>query len=723
MRIRHHWYFLLVLICFACALSGTPLLAQAGENKAQQPTGMQDGNRRIPRQRNDIAGIIGRVQGKNAQLPASVRVVLTNLSSATAPKNKATELPADTDGIFRAALLGGTYSLSVEAPGFETFRKDDVVLNAGEVLTVEVMLQPSATSSAGPSPAAPSDRHIASNNPPAESAEAPYRELSRRADENLAEINTSSIAPSNDQLFLARPDRWKTSMPSWDRYQHKGDYPYVLGHWWDPFNRNKFKGDYPVFGQQTFFNFTGTSVTAFDWRRLPTPSGVSTALPGNPGFFGRGEQEFIQETVRTSFDLFHGDTSFKPADWRIRVTPAFNVNQIWTRELAIVNRDVRAGRDRTDGHVGLQEAFAELKLKNIGPSYDFVSVRAGIQQFTSDFRGFVFSEEQPGVRIFGNLNSSRIEYNAAYFNFLEKDTNSGLNSFRRRDQQVLIANLYYQDFLKKGYTAQISYHFNKDDASVHFDENDFLERPAPIGAVKPHNIRSHYIGLTGNGHVGRFNLSNAFYQVLGHDDLNPVAGRYVSIDAQMAAVELSYDKDWMRFRSSFFFASGSRDPRSSVARGFDSIVEAQTFAGGIFSFFNREGIRLTGTGVALTSPESFLPDLRASKEEGQSNFVNPGIVLGNVGADFDLTPKLRAVVNANFMRFHRTQSLELLLFQSNIKSSIGADYSIGFIYRPPLSENIVLTGGVASLVPGEGLRQIYTSKTLVSGFTALKFQF
>src|SRR4051812_7758429 len=331
MRIRHHWYFLLVLICFACALSGTPLLAQAGENKAQQPTGMQDGNRRIPRQRNDIAGIIGRVQGKNAQLPASVRVVLTNLSSATAPKNKATELPADTDGIFRAALLGGTYSLSVEAPGFETFRKDDVVLNAGEVLTVEVMLQPSATSSAGPSPAAPSDRHIASNNPPAESAEAPYRELSRRADENLAEINTSSIAPSNDQLFLARPDRWTTSMPSWDRYQRKGEYPYVLGHWWDPFNRNKFKGDYPIFGQQTFFNFTGTSVTAFDWRRLPTPSGVSAALPGSSGFFGRGEQEFIEETVRTSFDLFHGDTSFKPADWRIRITPAFNINQIWTK--------------------------------------------------------------------------------------------------------------------------------------------------------------------------------------------------------------------------------------------------------------------------------------------------------------------------------------------------------------------------------------------------------
>jgi hypothetical protein len=75
------------------------------------------------------------------------------------------------------------------------------------------------------------------------------------------------------------------------------------------------------------------------------------------------------------------------------------------------------------------------------------------------------------------------------------------------------------------------------------------------------------------------------------------------------------------------------------------------------------------------------------------------------------------------MRFHRTGALEQLLFQSKIATNIGADYSVGFIYRPPLSENITLTGGVAALSPGLGLRQIYTSKTLVSGFAVIKFQF
>ena len=89
----------------------------------------------------------------------------------------------------------------------------------------------------------------------------------------------------------------------------------------------------------------------------------------------------------------------------------------------------------------------------------------------------------------------------------------------------------------------------------------------------------------------------------------------------------------------------------------------------------------------------------------------------------DVTPKIRVRHNVNYMRFHRTGVLDQLLFQSNIATSIGTDYSAGIIYRPPLSENITLTGGVAALTPGTGLRQIYTSKTLVSGFVVVKFQF
>jgi len=518
-------------------------------------------------------------------------------------------------------------------------------------------------------------------------------------------------------------------MPDWDRYGIGGEHPYVKGSKWDPFNRNKLKGDVPIIGKQTFLNLTATSDTFFDGRRLPTPTDVSSARPGSSDFFGKGGQIFLDQTFAFSFDLFHGDTSFRPVDWRIRITPVVSLNYLDVQELGVVNVDVTKGTTRLASHLGLQEAFAEVKLHDLGPNYDFVSVRAGIQAFNSDFRGFLFVEEQPGVRFFGNLDSNRWQYNVAYFNFLEKNTNSGLNSMALRNQQVIIANAYRQDFLFQGYSTQLSVHYNKDDASIHYDDNGFLVRPAPIGAVfsngmiRPHSVHAAYLGWTGDGHIGLLNLTHAFYQALGNDSFNAIAGKAVTINAQMAALELSYDKDWFRIKSSVFYASGSANPSSSRARGFDSIDDFPEFAGGIFSFWNRESIRLTGSGVALNSGDSLLPDLRSNKDEGQANFVNPGIFLANIGADFDLTPKLRGFANVNYLRFERTETLEQILFQSPIHHSIGVDSSIGVRYRPPLTENISIAAGAATLIPGQGLKDIYTGRVMFSLFTDLRFQF
>lgn len=659
------------------------------------------------------SAIVGRVvyhteRGEDIPFP-NVTVVLSQGSKAAAT------VRSDSDGIFRIGnLKPGEYDIRITATQAVIYERKAIQLGASESLAIEI------TTKEMPPVAAPS-REVPQPSATEQPGDSGYREIFRRpANEPIKE---EELAP-DQEVFSSRADRWDVPMPEWNRYERPGEYPYVRGgHWFDPFNQNRIKGDKPIFGQRTFFNFTGSSVTAFDTRRLPVPSNVAAANPGSTEFFGKGRQVFVAETARLTFDLFKGDTTFRPVDWRVRFTPAINVNQIWTRERGLVNRDVRRGTDRTDFYVSLQEAFVEYKLADLSPNFDFISVRAGIQQFASDFRGFIFAQEQPGVRIFGNLGSNRYQYNAAYFYFLEKDTNSGLNQFEKRDQQVLIGNVYIQDFLTHGYTTQFSYHFNKDDASVHFDENDFIVRPAAIGAVKPHDIRSHYIGWTGNGHIKRFNISHAAYQVLGFDSLNPVAGRRTDINAQMGALELSYDRDWIRYRISGFFASGDKNPRDRIARGFDSIVEAQTFAGGPFSFFNREGIVLTGTNVPLTSPDSFLPNLRANKDEGQASYVNPGIMLVNAGADFDVTTKMRAFVNVNAMRFHHTAPLEYLLFQSKIANSIGVDYGGGVTYRPPLSENITITGGLTALTPGTGLRQIYTSKTLVSGFALVKFQF
>src|SRR5262249_31360213 len=154
---------------------------------------------------------------------------------------------------------------------------------------------------------------------------------------------------------------------------------------------------------------------------------------------------------------------------RARLTFVGNVNYLDVEKRGVVNVDVRKGTNRTDGIATLQEGFVEAKLADLSPNYDFISVRAGIQPFNSDFKGFIFSDTTLGVRLFGNYESNRDQFNLAYFDKLEKDTNSGLNRVRTRDQRVLIANFYRQDFLVNGYTTQFSVHQLWDEKSVHFD--------------------------------------------------------------------------------------------------------------------------------------------------------------------------------------------------------------------------------------------------------------
>jgi len=669
----------------------------------------------------------GMVRDANGRPVGGATASLRNL--ATGEIRKAT---TNAEGVFRLVdVPAGQYELSIAGAGWETLVQENVTIAAGDLLTREIKLV--AAAGATP-PAPPGGEQLPPSTPSStgtESTAPGYSGAKQSPDlQPGAQPNTApQTFPPDGEVFQAEPNRWRVTMPEWNRYGTGGEHPYVHGSKWDPFDKNKWKGDVPVIGQQIFFNFTGISDTFFDGRRLPVPSGVSTAQPGTPGFFGKGEQIFLDQLFIFSFDLFHGDAACRPVDWRIRITPAVSTNYLAVRELGIVAVNVRDGTTRLDGHLGFQEMFGELKLHDIGPNFDFVSVRAGIQEFNADFRGFLFVDEQPGVRFFGNLDSNRWQYNLAYFNLLEKNTNSGLNTFERRKQQVIIANLYRQDFFFQGYTAQFSISYNDDQGGIHYDDNGFLVRPSPIGRVifdnqiKTHDIHAAYLGWTGDGHIGRINLTNAFYQALGTDSFNPLAGRPVTINAQMAAVEASVDKDWIRFKGSLFYASGSANPESGHARGFDAIEDFPEFAGGIFSLWNREGIRLTGTDVGLTSPDSLLPSLRSDKDEGQANFVNPGIFLANLGTDFDLTPKLRGFVNVNYLRFMRTEPLELLLFQSPIHHSIGVDSSIGVRYRPPLTENISITAGAAALVPGQGLRDIYTGKMMFSLFSDIKFQF
>ncbi len=680
---------------------------------------------RIPGQASaKSAALEGLVRDANGLPLGGATVTLRNLATG-----EVRSTTTNAQGVFRLLIVPpGKYKFDINRSDYASFSESSLALRAGDVIVREITLTPNSQAPA-PQSGLPQLPLTAPTPPPSNAPAGPGYPSAEKSLELNGQQPPQQQLPAAGDVFQTQADRWLVAMPDWNRYGVGGEHPYVKRSRWDPFDTNKLKGDQPVFGKQTFFDFTGVSDTQADVRRLPTPTNVSPAQPGSSNFFGDGNQFFLDQVFIFSFDLFHGDAAFRPVDWRIQITPAISVNYLDVHELGIVNVNPRDGTTRLDSHIGLQEAFGEVKLFDLSPNYDFVSVRAGIQQFNADFRGFLFVDEQPGVRFFGNLSSNRWQYNLAYFNLLEKNTNSGLNSFALRNQQVFVANVYKQDFLFQGYTAQFSVDYNDDAPSVHYDDNGFLVRPAPIGDVvsngkiQTHSVHAAYLGWTGDGHIGRLNVSNAFYQALGRDSFNVIAGRPVTINAQMAALELSVDKDWARLRGSFLYASGSANPRSDHARGFDAIEDFPEFAGGIFSLWNREGIRLTGAGVFLTTPDSLLPSLRSSKDEGQANFVNPGLFLANLGSDFDLTPKLKAFVNVNYLRFDRTEPLELLLFQSPIHHTIGVDSSVGVKYRPPLTENISITGGVASLIPGQGLRDIYTGRVMFSLFTNVRFQF
>jgi hypothetical protein len=529
------------------------------------------------------------------------------------------------------------------------------------------------------------------------------------AEEPMRDTRSSEVQAAAD-LPPASPidDRWTLELP-----------PYQLnakGHWWDPYNQNVLKGDYPILGEDIFLKLTGISKTNIEGRSAPSPSGVSADEPASFDFFGRHNALIFDQKFVTRFEMQKGSTAFKPFEWQIVLEGVGDVNLLATQENGIVDPDVRDGTDRTTTHAALQEAFVEIHLVNTSVNYDFISTKIGRQPFNSDFRSLIFSDVNQGIRFFGSANANRYQFNLIYFNPAEKDTNSELNTFGLRDQQIAIGNLFIQDFLKLGYTTQFNLHYLQDDgkdAGFVFDNQGFLVRPDPVGVARPHDLDVFYLGWTGEGHLGWVNISHAFYEALGHDTSNPIAGRNTSINGQSAFLELSMDRDWMRYQTSVFYSSGDSDPRDGRATGFDSILDNPQIMGGGFSYWQRQSIRITDRGgVALMQRNSVIPDLRSSKIQGQPNFVNPGILMANVGATADLTQKVSLVGNLTYIRFMNTEPLQILLKQPDIRQDVGIDISLGVEYRPVLTNNIIVKGFGAILQPLGGFSDIYETNTL-----------
>ncbi|PJA37826.1 MAG: hypothetical protein CO182_11235, partial [Lysobacterales bacterium CG_4_9_14_3_um_filter_62_6] len=286
---------------------------------------------------------------------------------------------------------------------------------------------------------------------------------------------------------IAVPDRWRIVDALYEE------------RWYDPYNRNLLKGDKPIHGDDWFFSVSAIADSVYESRRVPTPvGGPSTGDPGANDVFGDPGQDVLAQTVAVELVYLKGSTVFQPPDYEFRLTPAFNINYANVGELQALNVDPRTGTTRTDQHFGLQAAFFDYHLRNVSDNFDFDSFRIGIQPFNADFRGFLFQDSQLGARVFGTRHNNVFQYNLALFRRLEKDTNSGLNDVfvKPRRDDVLIANVYWQDLFKLGLQSQftVAYNRNREDRDFYFDHNGFLARPAALGSERPRRYDVTYIG-------------------------------------------------------------------------------------------------------------------------------------------------------------------------------------------------------------------------------------
>jgi hypothetical protein len=527
----------------------------------------------------------------------------------------------------------------------------------------------------------------------------------------LPPIDPSRVPPPEPVLpreSLAVPDRWRI-------LETLG---VIKQNFKDPYNQNVFKGDKPYkpfekWGEDVFLSLVGISDSLAEARRLPIPVGAqSSRRPGASDVFAPGHQLTLAQSIIVGASIIKGNTTFKPPDYEYRLIVAANLNRTQVDPVRALRVDPREGFVRYDNHIAVVEAFYDKHRSNVSERYDFDSYRVGIQPITSDFRGFIFQDNALGLRYFGNRDNNQTQYNLAALVRLEKDTNTGLIDIlqRPRSDVVLLANLYRQDFPRPGHTTQVTVinNWNGEDGEDYYNKNGFQERPAVLGDARPHHYNVTYVGANGDGHFGKWNLTTSLYGAVGRDSRHPLAQRPQTILAGFAAMELSRDLDWVRLRFTTVGATGDSDPFDEKATGFDAIMENPQIAGADTGFWIRQAVPLAGGGgVALSGRNGILPSLRSSKDQGQSNFVNPGLLFVGLGADVDVKPQLRVIANVAGIAFANTSVLSVLRNQGSLDRFVGIDTSVAFQIRPLMTQNIVFNISGAALLPGNSFKQLY----------------
>ena len=160
------------------------------------------------------------------------------------------------------------------------------------------------------------------------------------------------------------------------------------------------------------------------------------------------------------------------------------------------------------------------------------------------------------------------------------------------------------------------------------------------------------------------------------------------------------------------FASGDGDPYDGTDEGFDAIFENPIFAGADTSYWIRQTIPFARRRprVQLNGRNGVLPALRSSKEQGQSNFANPGTMLLGAGADFDILPELRLSCNVNHLRFNETAGAGGAAPAGRRSDTTSAGTCRRrSIWRPSITQNVVFRLSGATLLAGNGFATLFAT--------------
>ena len=502
---------------------------------------------------------------------------------------------------------------------------------------------------------------------------APAPELQDGKDLVLAQAQEKKEGekPAPPPDIIPDPDRWRQLEPLGLGVTPRNPL-------YDPYAPNMLKGDYPLFGDKVFFAGAATLDFFSDVKR-------------NLDFFQNNRIRNVpfhdhnwvnQITGVLALEVFHGDTVFSPKDWSVKVTPIFR----WKCG------DKNAIDHACGDDYRLFETFGEVKLFEIGNTFDPTAIRVGLQGFNADFFGFIYNDVQPGARLFSEIARNQFKTNFAFFERLNQENLSALKEFKLRDHRIGVVNLEWDDFILPGFNILPTFVWSNDRAP---------------GVVAGGQVDAFYLGFTTNGRVDRFNVNSAFYYVTGTTAKNTPNKDTEPIEAEFVFAQVAYPIAYWNPRFAIAWASGDNNPRDHVARGFDSAFDNVNFGGGQFSYLFGEKIQLGATTVFRGN--SIFPSLRGANATSQ--YVNPGVLALNAGVDVFITPKLTAEANYDYVRFDDTATLTALQktkFKGReVSNEIGHEFNGGLTWKPLLNEQLILFGGGAVFLPEGAVKDLF----------------